>query len=263
MKSLMKNSLMLLMAFGLLFSLASEAKQTEYYTMVNSSKVRKDCNGEGNQIVNGRLIGSDCKPVKKYCPWGVGNSNNCIVPCVHGAGHRSQVGKTVAVKGFRCKWGPFEGQWITKIRVADVGGAVGRGHTDVFMGLCKEKKMVKTRRGKWVDTGICKTYAGPGAIASYGTGRGREQQVAQALADYYKGGSTVVANVSPSSVEPSTADTSRSTRPRLVVVAPSREPSYRAPITNLKIRKQARREASRPRPIPVRDYMLEALGGYR
>jgi hypothetical protein len=110
---------------------------TDYYTMVNSSIRRKDCSGEGNQIVNNRLIGSDCRPTKN-CRYGIGVRGQCLIPCVHAAGggaHR--FGDIVTLPNpRRCEWGPFKGQTIRKVVIADVGGAVNGTHVDVFQGLC-------------------------------------------------------------------------------------------------------------------------------
>lgn len=110
---------------------------TDYYTMVNSSIRRSDCSGEGNQIVNNRLIGSDCRPTKN-CKYGIGVRGQCLIPCVHAAGggaHRFGDIVTLPTPR-RCEWGPFKGQMIKKVVIADVGGAVNGTHVDVFQGLC-------------------------------------------------------------------------------------------------------------------------------
>ncbi len=186
----------LLTLIGLLLTVAAEAKQTTYYTMLSTNgRVNpRECMMEGNQIVNGQLFGSGraCQRgipfTTKYCPWGIGNRNNCIVPCVHGAGHSSVVGQTVSIRPMVCPWGPLKGRTITQVRIADVGGAVGRGHTDVFTGVCVRKV-----------NDDCKQYASDNLMASYGSGRGRETQIAAALVNqYYPGaGNTMLAGLNP------------------------------------------------------------------
>jgi hypothetical protein len=47
---------------------------------------------------------------------------------------------------------------------------VGRGHTDVFTGVCVNKKKDN-----------CSKYAEQGTIASYGRGKGHEEEIAVAL----------------------------------------------------------------------------------
>ena len=105
------------------------------------------------------------------------------------------VGKTVSVRGFTCPWGPLKGRWITKVQVADVGGMVGRGHTDVFTGICMKKK-----------SDNCTKYAPEGTLASYGRGRGREEEMALALVNSVVGkvGQSAVASINPDRV-PATA----------------------------------------------------------
>lgn len=117
---------------------ATPMQVTEYYTMVNRSVQRKDCSGEGNQIVGGQLYGSDCKPVKKYCAYGIGARNVCIRPCLDAAGAKGSFGKFVKIPPKICKWGPFKGHVIRQVRIVDVGGAVQGNHVDVFMGLCRK-----------------------------------------------------------------------------------------------------------------------------
>lgn len=195
----MTKAILVLMAA---FSLTAEAKQTTYYTMLSKTGTvnKRECNMEGNQIVRGMLFGSgsQCRRgipySKKYCPWGIGNRDNCIVPCIHGAGHKSMVGRTVNVRGFRCPWGPLKGRWIEKVIIADVGGMVGKGHTDVFTGVCEKKK-----------SDNCTQYASEGTIASYGRGKGHEEEIAVALVNSFvrKVGQTEVASLIPG--QPATA----------------------------------------------------------
>jgi 3D (Asp-Asp-Asp) domain-containing protein len=135
---------------------------TEYYTMVNSHKITRHCSTEGNQIVHGQLIGSDCKPVKKYCAWGIGAHGHCIVPCVDAAGSPRLMGKVVAVTPKICKWGPLKGQRITKVRVVDVGGAVSGNHIDIFQGLCTT-----------VVGGICRKFHSDDTLVAQYNGQGQ------------------------------------------------------------------------------------------
>jgi hypothetical protein len=173
----------------LILQLQSEfafARQTEYYTMVNSSLVRRECNMEGNQIVNGKLIGSNCRPfTARYCPWAVGNRNNCLIPCVHGAGPSSASGTRRQIKPVVCPWGPLKGRTITSVIIGDVGGAIGKGDVDVFVGLCAKKKMVyNKRKKKWITTDVCESYAPGNVLARNGT-KGNEFQIAAALVNQH------------------------------------------------------------------------------
>ncbi len=196
MKTRMVKMTKIVLSLVAALSFTAEAKQTTYYTMLSKTGTvnKRECNMEGNQIVRGMLFGSgsQCRrgiPYStKYCPWGIGNRDNCIVPCVHGAGHKSMVGRTVNVRGFRCPWGPLKGRWIEKVIIADVGGMVGKGHTDVFTGVCEKKK-----------SDNCTEYADEGTIASYGRGKGREEEIAVALVNSFvrQVGQTEVASLIP------------------------------------------------------------------
>jgi hypothetical protein len=169
-------------------SLAAEAKSrkkghksggrtTSYYTMVSSNgKInRRECGMEGNQIVDGNLIGSNCRKYKdRYCPYAVGNHDNCLVPCVHAAGPY-KTGTRKNVPGFTCPWGPLKGLYITSVIIGDSGP----GHVDVFKGLCMKKSKGDE----------CTEYAPETMMASYGSGKGKELEIAASLADqYYKPG---------------------------------------------------------------------------
>jgi hypothetical protein len=125
-----------------LFSSVLHARVTDYFTKMNSVKVPEDCGGEGNQIVNGQLIGSDCQNVEIYCEFGVGNRNNCLEPCVDASGgNQYTFGQIVKLPSPRiCKWGKYAGHTITHVRIADVGIGVEGSSIDVFQGLCAYTK---------------------------------------------------------------------------------------------------------------------------
>lgn len=160
---------------------SSGVRTTDYFTMLSTNgKVNKrECMMEGNQIVNGKLFGSGgaCKRGvaynDKYCPYGVGNRDNCLVPCVHGAGPRSKFGKSVKVPTFTCPWGPLKGKQISEVIVADTGD-LGSNHIDIFKGICEQKKHDE-----------CSKWAAETTIASYGSGKGHEYQIAAELANRY------------------------------------------------------------------------------
>lgn len=166
-----------LACLNLMMASAAYAVQTEYYTMVGSKINPRECKMEGNQIINGVLVGSDCSPrgVNVYCPWGIGNRSNCIVPCVHCVGPQSSWGKSIRIQPVTCPWGPLKGRRVTSCIVADSGP----GHVDMFLGLCKRKKP---------GTDNCAEYVPDTTVASYGAGRGKEYQVAAALVDRYAPG---------------------------------------------------------------------------
>lgn len=154
----------------------SKGRATSYYTMVstNGQINRKECGMEGNQIVNGKLIGSNCRKYSdKYCPYAVGNKDNCLIPCVHGAGPY-KTGSRVNVPGFTCPWGPLKGSYITSVIIADTGPQ----HVDVFKGLCKAKNKGDE----------CTEFAPETMVASYGSGKGKELNLAAAMADKYRPG---------------------------------------------------------------------------
>jgi hypothetical protein len=167
----MKTLILVLTAFSILLPAQSswgDASVTEYYTKVNQEKNKKDCNGEGNQIVKGQLFGSDCKPVKKYCPYGIGSRNNCLTPCKDAAGgSRYRFGQTVKIKPHLCKWGPYKGQMISEVRIADVGSGVGGSSVDFFQGLCSETK-----------GGVCQNYVSDTMMAEYNGQHGPSVQMA-------------------------------------------------------------------------------------
>jgi hypothetical protein len=165
--------------FSMFCAISAEA-DTTYYTMLDTKGLnRRECNMEGGQIWNGNYYGAggQCRRgipyTTKYCPWGIGNHDNCIVPCVHGVGPRRMNGKRISIRPMNCPWGPLKGQRITSIIVADSGP----GHIDVFTGVCLRKKHDN-----------CVEYAPDGTMASYGRGRGHETQIAQALIDHYAPG---------------------------------------------------------------------------
>jgi 3D (Asp-Asp-Asp) domain-containing protein len=176
---------------GLAFSTASFAKQTTYYTMLGNRVSHYECGMEGNQIVNGKLYGSgrQCRneiPLTKYFPWGVGNRNNPLVPCVHAAGGRAySFGERVAIKPIICPFGPLKGRRITSVIVADVGGAVNGRDIDVFTGICVKKKRDN-----------CIQYAPDNTVANYGAGQGRKGvQMAMDLARKFAPGADTERNL--------------------------------------------------------------------
>jgi hypothetical protein len=204
------------MAFGL---------QTQYYTMVGETVNRYECGMEGNQIVNGQLVGSNCKPyTEKYCPWGVGNKSNCIVPCVHAAGPY-RTNSVRAITPFTCPWGPLKGQTIRSVIIADVGPQ----HVDVFVGLCIKKKMVRNRRGQWVRTNVCSEYASPTMMASYGAGRGRETQIAANLMNQHHPGLGTAFYNSGGNIQTAALAVGQGQMPARPVPAPAPRPVTVAP----------------------------------
>lgn len=129
---------------------------TEYYTKITPKLSRFTCRMEGNQITNGILYGSNCKPIEKYCRWGMGARGNCLIPCVDGAGRRSWLGKTVRIPPRVCKYGPFAGKTIRYLRISDVGSAVQGSHVDIFQGIC-----LRTSKG------VCREFGDESQYASY------------------------------------------------------------------------------------------------
>ncbi len=174
------------MGFQLLFAINAYA-DTTYYTMVGTKVNKRECRMEGNQIVNGQLFGSgkQCEReipyTQRYCPWAIGNRDNCLVPCVHGAGPY-RTGTRVNIRPITCPWGPLKGRRITSVIIADVGPQ----HTDVFTGLCVKKK-----------NDNCVQFAPDNTMASYGRGRGQEIQIAAALVNQYVpgAGNTMLASL--------------------------------------------------------------------
>jgi hypothetical protein len=171
---MIKNYLLLTASALMLMTQALSADQyagrvTEYYTMVNTHKIRRHCSTEGNQIVRGQLYGSDCRPVKKYCKWGIGARNTCIRPCLDAAGGRAfKFGSIVKVRPRKCQWGPYKGKIITQVRIVDVGGAVKRNHVDVFQGLCRREV-----------GGVCREFEPDDSMVAEYNGRGREYEMAR------------------------------------------------------------------------------------
>jgi len=109
----------------------------------------------------------------------------------------------------------LKGRRITTMIVADSGP----GHTDVFTGLCVRKQNDR-----------CTQYAPEGTMASYGSGRGREQQIAQALVNQFVSGTmvaalpgsrpTAVAAVAPVVTATGGSSAVRRPPPRLVATTP-------------------------------------------
>jgi len=222
--ALLALTFMLFLAFPQT-SQAQVRKVTEYYTMVGSRPT--GCAMEGNKIVNGQLFYSDnsgrCTPLKKYCPYGVGSRNNCIVPCVHGAGSTSYFrrGQVVSVPTFTCPWGPHKGKRISKIIVDDVGSWVNGSHVDVFKGLCKR-----------TSGGVCREWAEPTQIAQYGSGRNMNSQLAALKSQHPAGvarpGTEVAsAPVAPARTASIITTSSRSTYVPRTVSRPAARPAAR------------------------------------
>lgn len=165
---------LLVLIWSVLAATEVHARFTEYYSMYQASgRVNpRECRMEGTQVMpDGQLIDYQCKKVKEYCPWGLG-ARGCVVPCATAACTSSMARNHTRIStNFICPWGPLKGQRIKSVECNDVGGMIGSGHYDLFMGICKRKNKGDK----------CIEYVNDDYLASYGKGKGKEAQIAMDL----------------------------------------------------------------------------------